>query len=101
MGIVNAKLLSDNLKRINDLHQTGLSNETIASAARDKTKDRSIQPEHVEGFRKLGNIGCEQMLVSAKQARKLDQFVKESKEDARRAVEAARTRSEKISSHSK
>ncbi len=70
MGIVNAKLLSDNLSRIADLAED-FSPETIASAIRDKTGDASVSPSDVSSFLKLGAIGSTKMLVSAKQAKKL------------------------------
>lgn len=93
MSIVNAKLLSDNLVRMNDLQRVGLSDETIASAARDKTGDASITAQDVAGFRKLGNIGSSRMLVSAKQRKKLMQFAKDADAVGVRLIEDAKSKS--------
>lgn len=96
MGIVNAKLLADNLKRINGLQKVGLSDETIASAARDKTGDASITAQDVAGFSKLGNIGSERMLISAKQGRKLTEFARAADTTAAEAVNDAKTKSRNL-----
>lgn len=93
MSIVNAKLLSDNLRRINDLQKVGLSDQTIASAARDKTGDASITADDVAGFRKLGNVGSSRMLVSAKQGKKLMQFAKDADAAGMRMIEVAKNNS--------
>lgn len=93
MSIVNAKLLSDNLRRMNDLHNVGFSDETLASAARDKTGDTAITADDVAGFRKLGNIGSSRMLISAKQGKKLKQFAKDADATGMRAIEAAKNNS--------
>jgi hypothetical protein len=97
MSIVNAKLLAENIKRFNSLHKVGLSNDTIASAARDKTGDASITAQDVAGFSKLANLGSTRMLVSAKQAKKLTQFAKDADAAAAKAVGEAR----KTSKHSR
>lgn len=93
MSIVNAKLLSDNLHRINDLHNVGFSDQTIASAARDKTGDASITADDVAGFRKLGNIGSSRMLISAKQGKKLTQFAKDADAAGMTVIEVAKNNS--------
>lgn len=93
MSIVNAKLLSDNLHRINDLHNVGFSDQTIASAARDKTGDVSITADDVAGLRKLGNIGSSRMLVSAKQWKKLKQLAKDADTAGMRVIEVAKNNS--------
>lgn len=90
MSIVNAKLLADNLKRINGLHEAGLSDETIASAARDKTGDASITAEDIGSFRKVGNVSEKKMLVSAKQSKRLTQFAHAAKDTAASAVAEAK-----------
>lgn len=89
MSIVNAKLLADNLKRINDLHDVGLSDETIASAARDKTGE-SITAEDIGSFRKVGNVSEKKMLISANQGKKLTQFAQGAKDNAASAVAKAK-----------
>lgn len=93
MGIVNAKLLADNLLRINGLKKVELSDETIASAARDRTGDSSITPQDIESFRKLGNIGSKRMLISAKQGKKLMQFAKDADLAAAKVLETAKEKS--------
>lgn len=90
MGIVNAKLLADNLLRINGLKKVELSDETIASAARDKTGDSSITPQDIASFCKLGNIGSNRMLISAKQGKKLTHFARDANVAAAKVVENAK-----------
>ena len=90
MSIITAKLLSDNLDNINELHNLGFSDETIASAARDKTGDESIAANEIAGFRKLGNIGSNRMLVSAKQVKKLEQLAKYADAASIRVIEDAK-----------
>jgi hypothetical protein len=90
MGIVNAKLLADNLKRINDLNKVGLSDETIASAARDKTGDSSITAQDIDSFKKIGNISSKKMLISANQGKKLTQFAQAADATAASVVDDAK-----------
>jgi len=90
MGIVNAKLLADNLKRINDLLKVGLSEDTIASAARDKTGDASITAQDIESFTKMGNMGSKKMLISANQGKKLTKFAQAADATAASVVDDAK-----------
>lgn len=90
MTIVNDKLLADNLKRINSLHKVGLSDDTIASAARDRTGDPSITAEDITRFRKVANVAAKKMLISANQGKKLTQFAQGANDKATSAVAKAK-----------
>lgn len=97
MGVVNSELLTNNVKRINELQKAGLSDETIASAARDKTGDASITAQDVAGFSKLGNIGSKRMLISANQGKKLTKFAQHADAVAAKVVDEAKEKSKSFS----
>lgn len=90
MTIVNDKLLADNLKRINGLRKVGLSDDTIASATRDRTGDPSITVEDITSFRKVANIAAKKMLISANQGKNLTQFAQGANDQATSAVTKAK-----------
>lgn len=85
MGIVNAKLLADNLARFNNLSED-FSAETIASASRDRT-GVDINATEVEAFLKIGNLASKKMLISAKQEKRLKTFAKEKTAQAMSSIQ--------------